>query len=108
MASEYNTDWTGVPNKYPIAKPISYRQVMNVRAVHIHEGYLRGATFNNCYFEVADCIDPFDTYAGKSRIEVKVLWFDRKPATTWTHITLIGNFELLDDYSGSVVENIKA
>jgi len=106
MTSEYNTDWSGVPSTHPSAKPETFRQVNNVLAVFIHEGYLRGSTFRDCYFEVADSQEPFDTFAGKTRVEVQVLWFDRKPATTWAHLTLIGKWELLRNYSGEVVANI--
>lgn len=106
MAGEYNTDWNSVPNTHPNAKPESYRQVKNVLAVLIHEGFLRGSTFNDCYFEVADCPQPFDTFDGKTRVEVQVLWFGRKPATTWAHITLNDKYELLRNYSGEVVNNI--
>ncbi len=106
MASEYNIDWSGVPNTHPSAKPETFRQVNNVLAVLVREGYLRGSTLRDCYFEVADCQEPFDTFAGKTRVEVQVLWFGRKPATTWTHITLTGKYELLRNYNGEVVANI--
>jgi hypothetical protein len=106
MAGEYNTEWNDVPNTYPNAKPESYRQVKNVLAVLIHEGFLRGSTFNDCYFEVADSLQPFDVFDGKTRVEVQVLWFNRKPVTTWAHITLNGKYELLRNYSGEVVANI--
>ena len=106
MAGEYNTDWNSVPNTHSNAKPESYRQVKNVLAVLINEGFLRGSTLRDCYFEVADCQQPFDTFDGKTRIEVQVLWFGRKPATTWAHVTLNGKWELLRNYSGEVVANI--
>jgi hypothetical protein len=36
------------------------------------------------------------------------LWFGRKPKTTWAHITLNGNWELLRNFSGTVVKNIES
>ena len=75
MTSEYNTDWSSVPDTNPNAKPTAYRQVKHVLAVLVHEGFLRGSKFNDCYFEVADSKEPFDTFAGKTRVEVKALWF---------------------------------
>ena len=106
MTGEYNTDWSSVPDTNPNAKPTAHRQVKHVLAVLVHEGFLRGSKFNDCYFEVADSKEPFDTFAGKTRVEVQVLWFGRKPATTWAHVTLIGKYELLRNYSGEVVANI--
>lgn len=108
MPNEYNTDWSDVPDTHPNAIPESHRQVNNVLAVLIHEGFLRGSTFKDCYFEVADSLEPFDTYAGKTRVEVKVLWFGRKPKTTWAHVTLNGKWELIRSHSGEVVANIEA
>jgi hypothetical protein len=108
MDGNYDTNWEGVPNTYPNAKPESFRQVKNALAVLIHEGFLRGSTFRDCYFEVAESKEPFDIFDGKTRVEVKVLWFGRKPKTTWAHITLNGNWELLRNFSGTVVKNIES
>ena len=108
MTSEYNTDWSGVPDTHPNAKPTAHRHVEHVLAVLVHEGFFRGSIIEDCYFEVADSQEPFDTFAGKTRVEVQVLWFGRKPKTTWAHITLSGKYELLRDYRGTVVKNIGA
>jgi hypothetical protein len=106
MACEYNTDWNSVPNTHPNTKPLSYRQVENVPALLIQEGFLRGSTFNDCYFEVANSPRSFDTFDVKKRIEVEVLWFRKKPATTWAHITLNEKFEFICNFSGEVDANI--
>lgn len=106
MNSEYNTDWSEVPNTHPNTKTETFRQVNNGLAILVHEGYLRGTSFRDCYFEVADSQEPFDTFAGKTRVEVH-LWFGKKPATTWAHITLTDIYELIRKYSGKVVANIQ-
>lgn len=107
MTTDYSTDWSdGVPHTHARAKPESYRLVKNVLAVLVHEGSLRESTFKDCYFELSDSSEPFDTFNGKTRAEVKVLWFGKKPKTTWTHITLNGKWELLRNYTGKVVANI--
>ena len=106
--SEYNTNWDDIPDTHKHAVPKTFRTVKNVLAVHIQEGALRGSELINCFFEVANNEATFDTFDGKRRIEVKVLWFGRKPKTTWAHITLKGKWELKPNYSGEVVENIEA
>jgi hypothetical protein len=105
--SEYNTNWDDVPHTHKDAIPKKMRQVKNVLAVHIQEGTFRDSQLTDCYFEVANNEASVDTFDGKRRIEVKVLWFGRKPKTTWAHITLNGKWELKPNYSGEVVENIE-
>ena len=107
MTDEYNTDWTGISNTYSKAKPNSFRKVKDVKAVLIHDGYFRGSKLKDCYFEVVQSKEPLSTFKGKQRVEVKVLWFGRKPKTTWAHITLVGKYELLPKYTGDVVANIE-
>ncbi len=101
----YNHDWSNVPDTSKVAKPISFRTVENKLVVKVEESFFRGSHFKSCYFEVADKKEPIDTYMGKQRIEVKVLWFGRKPRTSWAHITLVGNYELIYGYTGEVVND---
>ena len=71
------------------------------------EFYISGIEFLGPVKEAsAEVAQPFDVFDGKTRVEVKVYWFERKPKTTWAHITLNGEWELLRNYSGNVVDNI--
>ena len=101
----HNSDWTGIRSTSKLAKPVSYRSVENRLVVKVEQSFFRGSHFKNCFFEVSDKKEPIDTYAGKQRIQVKVLWFGRKPKTTWAHITLVGNYELIYGYTGDVVND---
>ena len=105
MVTEITTEWDDKYNKHPSAQPIEHRYVVDVLAVRVQKAHLRGSDFDGV-FEVADVPKPFDSYADKPRVQVKVGWFGMKPKTTWAHITLNGEWELVRNYSGEVVHNL--
>ena len=105
MPIALTTDWTHIPNTKTGATPTSYRYVLDVLAVHVVGARLRTSTFNGI-FEVANVQEPFSTYRGESRIEVKVGWFGARPRKTWAHLILGDEWELLSHYTGDVVHNI--
>jgi hypothetical protein len=107
MVTEITTDWNSKYDTNAHAVPVEHRHVVDVLAVHVTNAHLRGSDFSG-YFEVADVPKPFDSYADKQRVQVKVGWFGMKPKTTWTHITLNGEWELIRNYSGEVVHNLAA
>lgn len=108
MTTEYSTNWDDIPDTNKNAKPKTFRSVKNASVIFISNGSLRNSQFTDCYFELANNEPNFDIFDGKRRVEVKVLWFGRKPKTTWAHITLNGDWELKPNYSGLVVENIES
>ena len=73
--------------------------------IKINNGYLRGSVFDGV-FEVADVPKPFGVHTGSLRVEVKVGWFGMKTKSSWSHVTLKGEWELLRNYSGEVVHNL--
>lgn len=106
MLIEISNEWNHKYDTYPSAKPdVQLRHVVDVLAIRITNGHLRGSDFDGV-FEVAEVPRPFDLYAGKHRVEVKVGWFGMKPKSTWSHITLNGDWELIRNYSGKVVHNL--
>ncbi len=106
MLTEITTEWNERYNTHLAAKPEAHlRHVVDVLAIRITNGHLRGSDFDGV-FELADVPKPFDVYAGKHRVEVKVGWFGMKPKSTWSHITLNGEWELIRNYSGKVVLNL--
>ena len=108
MLSEITTDWNHKYDTQSGAKPdAQLRHVVDVLAIRITNGRLRGSDFDGV-FELADVPKPFGLYAGALRVEVKVGWFGMKPKTTWSHITLNGEWELVRNYSGKVVHNLAA
>lgn len=108
MLKEITTEWNDRYNTCESAQPESAtRHVLDVLAVRIVNGYLRGSTFDGV-FEVADVPQPFSLHSGVIRVEVKVGWFGMKPKTSWSHITLSGEWQLIKNYSGKVVHNLSA
>ncbi len=105
MVTEITTEWDDKYNKHPSVQPVEHRYVVDVLAVRVEKAHLRGSDFDGV-FEVADVPKPFDSYADKPRVQVKVGWFGMKPKTTWAHITLNGEWELVRNYSGEVVHNL--
>lgn len=106
MLPQISTVWNDAYNTNPNAKPDAVgRHVEDVLAIRIVDGHFRGSNFDGI-FEVADVPQPFSVHTGSIRIEVKVGWFGMKPKTTWAHITLGNEWQLLKNYSGRVVHNL--
>jgi hypothetical protein len=106
MLKEITTEWNDRYNTNPSAQPdAAQRHVVDVLAIRIVDGHLRGSSFDGI-FEVADIPQPFSVHTGNLRIEVKVGWFGMKPKTTWSHITLGNEWQLLRNYTGKVVHNL--
>ena len=101
-----NTNWDGVRTLDKLAGEIKTRQVRNVRAVRVTQGSIRNAQVSGVFELATDAVDPFTTYAGRRRVEVKCLWYQRKPPFTWMHLTITGTCEILPNYTGPVVDNI--
>ena len=91
MASVITDEWDPKYNTNPRAIPVEFRHVVDVLAVRVVNARLRGSDLSG-YFEVADVPKPFDSYADKQRVQVKVGWFGMKPPTTLAHITLNGEW----------------
>ena len=103
---EPNTDWTGIAHTDRGALPTAYQKVRNVMAVKVHDASIRNATVCGV-FEVNDPSKAITTQKdGTQCIEVKCLWYGRKPPKTWMHLKLTGRFELIQKHTGKVVSNI--
>ena len=106
MLIEITEEWDDRYNTHAHAQPDGQlRHVVDVLAIRIADGHLRGSDFSGV-FEVAEVPQPFDVYDGKHRVQVKVGWFGMKPKTSWSHVTLRGEWELIRNYSGKVVHNL--
>jgi len=103
--TELIKDWSSTPHTHSSASPIECRDVVDVAAIRITNGHLRGSNIDGI-FELANSQLPMSMFHRKLRVEVKVGWFGCRPISTWTHITLSDEWELLKNYSGSVVHNI--
>lgn len=104
MTDKFNTNWDDVPDTDKNAIPIGWREVKDVRAVKII-GSIRDAAVDG-YFELAPGATDKKPYADHFRIEVKCLWYERKPKTTWMHITIAGECKIIEHYTGQVISNI--
>ena len=76
---DINTNWDGIPHTNPEVEGV---------------------------FELANTTQPFGVFNGALRAEVKCTWYDRKPPTSWMHIQLLDNWELIPNYCGEVADNI--
>lgn len=105
MPTPINSDWDGIPHTYSSAVPVSSRHAVDVLAIRVTQAHLRGSFFDGVC-ELADVPQPFDLHAGKLRVQVKVAWFGVKPPTCWANITLGTHWELIRNYSGTVIHNL--
>ena len=105
MTVEISTNWDGVRNTNPNASVNRTRKTLDTLAIRVASAELRSSTLSDI-FEVADIPQPFSLVDGKLKVEVKCLWYDRKPPTSWAHLTLGDQWELVRNYSGEVADNI--
>ena len=106
MSRNYNNKWGDIPNTYRHGVPIEYDHVTNVSAVWIERGSLRGSEILDQYLELSEPEPVFSTYMEKQRIEVKLLWFGRKPKVTWANVTILGEYRIIRNFSGRVLRDI--
>jgi hypothetical protein len=106
MLEDITIKWDRKFDNHSNAKPEpEERYVVDVLAIRMKNGHLRGSDFDGV-FELADTPKPFDVRSAELRVEVKVGWFGMKPKTSWSHITLRKDWELIRNYTGNVVHNL--
>jgi hypothetical protein len=105
MTTQITDEWNDRYNTHSNAHPVEHRAVTNALVVKVETAHLRGSDFSGV-FEVAAVPKPFSIHDGQLRVQVQVGWFGMKPKTTWSHLTLNGEWELIRDYSGDVVHNL--
>jgi hypothetical protein len=101
-----NTDWSDVVFTDRRARVVAYEQAEGMRAVRISQGTIRSAPVADVFELAESSTQPKETPGGKLRVEVKCLWYGRKPPNSWMHITILGTAEVLENYSGPVAVNI--
>lgn len=105
MTTQINTDWENIPHTSTNANVKSYRRAVDTLAIRVKSASIRNAEVSGV-FELADIPQPFSVLNGVLRVEVKCLWYERKPPSSWTHLQLIDSWELIRNYSGEVADNI--
>jgi hypothetical protein len=105
MPISLTANWDEIPHTHSTAVPTSMRYVLDSPSIRLVDGRIRGATVSGI-FELANVAQYFDDFNGNRRVQVKVGWFGAKPRTTWTHIILGDEWELLPNFTGEVVHNI--
>lgn len=99
-----NSDWTGIPMTSKTATPKKAMPVKDARVVYLKKASIRGSEVGGTFL-LAEGAE-VQTYAGRRRIEVQCLWFNRKPKTTWMHLTLLSEPMFKNNFTGEVVSNI--
>jgi hypothetical protein len=105
MSVEYNNKWGDIPNTYKHAVPIEFDTVKGKSVIWLERGYLRGSYLNDQYLELSEVDPVFTKYKHKQRVEVKLLWFGRKPQVTWANVTILGDYKIIKLHSGLVLRN---
>ena len=105
MSDLGNTNWDGIPNTDNKATCISHRHVVDVMVITVEKAQIRSSTVSGT-FEVADVPNPFRLDDGNLRVQVKCLWYARKPSDSWMNLAIPNKYQFIRRYSGDVVENI--
>ena len=106
MNAENITDWTGIANTDAKAEPIAYSEVPAGRlVVKVTDAEIRDAVVSG-HFLVVQKDNPRSYKEGNWRIEVECYWFEKKPKTSWMHLTVNNGFEYVKNYKSEVIHNI--
>jgi len=105
---QYRTDWDDIPDTDSNAEPERSEPAPPRRqVVYVKQATIRNATITNAYFLLAEGYAVQQRSNGTERLEVECLWYDRKPKTTWMHITVPpGQYQIQSSEGISVVANI--
>ena len=103
-----NNDWVNITHNDTKATVISHRKIVDTLAIRIISGSIRDAVVCDEVFEIADNPQPFGIHNDVLRAEVKCFWYARRPPSSWMHIKLLGDWELIHNYSGEVADNIQS
>ena len=106
VLNRIQTDWENVPVTDAKAHIVASESVKGSAAIHVTKASIRNAEIENCCFELASPVSVPKMRWGANRIEVKCLWYGRKPPTSWMHIAVLGDYEIIENYSGEVVRDI--
>jgi hypothetical protein len=106
MAASY-PDWNNqIPHVDKNARPCGYRRVVGVRVIEVRGATFRGSQPLDGTFEIVRL--PAHR-GGNLRVEVLCAWHGVKPPTCYPHLKLeAGKFQVIEDYTGEVVDNIKS
>lgn len=107
MASLITNNWDGIPHTRTKANMVELRKVEGASVIRIDKASFRSACMSG-YFELAapDVQVKVDKN-GIRTIEVQLGWFGVRPQKEgWANVTILGSFEFLNNFSGTVFHNI--
>ncbi len=107
MPANYS-DWTpSTPNTHPAAVASLTRAVVNVRAIRVSGATYRDSQPMDGVFELVGEVP--QEVNSEERYEVYCAWFGVKPPTCYPRILVrSGAYEILNDFTGEVIDNISA
>jgi hypothetical protein len=107
MATRLSTNWEGIPHTRTTANIVELRTVIGANVIRIDKASFRNAKMSG-FFELASSeVEVKVDIHGTRTIEVQLGWFGAKPKKgSWAKVTILGPFEFLTDFSGTVFHNI--
>ncbi len=106
MGFAYRTDWANIPDTDDKAVPMVFEEVQDAHVVWVESATIRDAIIKNHFMEIADPNTIGHLFRGNPAVEVRCLWYGRKPPTRWMRLTLCGDYKPQKGYSGPVVRDI--
>ena len=101
-----NANWDNIPHTDAGAYPIIMRHVRNVRAINIAQGSIRSAPVSGVFELATDEVNPIVDHPTYRDVEVKCFWYQHKPKTTWMHVKVLAESEVIESYTGFVIGDI--
>lgn len=93
-----------IPNTNVHALPSRTLSVTNVLAIRVRSATYRSCQPINGVFELVS--DVPQSVANEERFEVYCAWFGVKPRNRYPRISVGGNYEIIQNYTGDVIDNI--
>lgn len=112
MGLLFRTDWDGIDNANPKAKPIKFEIVHGIPIIRVNKGEFRSANFENVWFEISPTQKKLENYNNEiyekiRKINVVCLWYGRFPKINrYAQITVEGEYELKTAEGEEVVRDI--
>ena len=95
----------GVPSRNHQDEGAARKRPEKNRSQHHNIGVGQGRLVSG-HFLVVQKDNPRSYKEGNWRIEVECYWFEKKPKTSWMHLTVNNGFEYVKNYKSEVIHNI--
>lgn len=106
MLALYPTADHTIPRSDSGASPQRFRSVQGASVIQVDAATHRGSKSFSGVFELAAPANDPRQFQKKLCAEVICAWHGTKPFTSYPHIHILGEYKVMHDYNGEVVDNL--